>query len=255
MRTYTVNAIVLRRTDLGEKDRILTIFTREFGKLSAVAKGARRPGSKLSGTSEPFVYGKIMLASGRDLDVVTQAEIKESFPHIRAEIHAVAYGVYFLELVDRFVEDRQPNLDLFDALLSALYVLENGTDPELTARFFELRLLSILGYEPQFDSCLRCGRMVERERIAFSPSLGGIICGKCANPPNDAIWVPGAASSYVTALRRVEPHLIRNLRVPPGARRDLERMLRSHIRYRLERNLKSTEFIFLLERTLTSETR
>ena len=246
LRTYTASGIMLRRIDLGEKDRILTAYTRELGKLSAVAKGSRRPGSKLSGASEPFAYSRMMLAAGRDLDVLTEAEIKESFPHVRAEIGAVAHAVYFLELVDRFVEDRQPNPDLFDTLLSALYVLEGGTDPELTARYFELQVLSILGYEPQFDSCLRCGKPIGRERVAFSPSLGGVVC-RCGVAPNDAIWIPGAAASYVRALRQVQPNLLRKMRVPPGARRDLDRMLKWHIRYRLERELKSTEFIQAIE--------
>ena len=247
MGTYTAGGIVLRRIDLGEKDRILTVYTREHGKLSAVAKGSRRPGSKLSGASEPFVYSKMMLAAGRELEVLTQADIKESFPNIRAEMAGVAHAVYFLELVDRFTEDRQPNADLFDSLLSALYVLESRTNPELTARYFELQFLTILGYEPQFDSCLRCGRRIERERVAFSPSLGGIVCRKCGDPPNDAIWVPGAAASYVRALRRVQPNLIKDMKVPPAARRDLARMLKWHIRYRLERDLKSTEFIRAIE--------
>ncbi len=247
MRSYTAGGIVLRRIDLGEKDRILTVYTRELGKLSAVAKGSRRPGSKLSGASEPFVHSKMMLASGRDLDILTQAEVKESFPNVRADISAIAHAVYFMELADRFTEDRQPNPDLFDTVLSALYVLESGTDPELTARYFELQMLGILGYAPQFDSCLRCGRTIGRERVAFSPALGGIACRNCGTPPNDAIWVPGAAASYVRALRRVQPNLIKDMKVPAAARRDVARMLRWHIRYRLERDLKSTEFIRAIE--------
>ena len=98
MRTYSANAIVLRRIDLGEKDRILTLYTREHGKLSAVAKGSRRPGSKLAGASEPFTYSKMFLATGKDLDVLTQADIKESFPNVKSDIRSVAYGVYLLEL-------------------------------------------------------------------------------------------------------------------------------------------------------------
>ena len=260
MRTYLASAIVLRRIDLGEKDRILTLFSREHGKLSAVAKGARRPGSRLAGTSEPFTYSKMLLSSGRDLDVLSQAEIKESFPNVKASIAGVAYGVYLLELVNSSVDQRQPNPDIFDTLLSAMYVLEGGTDPEMTARYFEVQLLSILGYEPHFEACLRCGRTpasirppdrvysapAEKERVSFSPAMGGIICAKCGSPPNDAISVPAAISSYVKALRAVEPHKIKDMHFPKGARRDLARMLRWHIRYRLERDLKSTDFIDMI---------
>lgn len=243
LRTYTTGAIVLRRIDLGEKDRILTVYTREAGKVSVVAKGSRRPGSKLSGATEPFTYCRMFLSRGRDLEVLSQAEIKESFPRLRTDMKAVAYAVYILELTHAFTDEREPNPDLFDTLLSVLYVLESGTDPEIAARYYELQMLSILGYEPHFDSCLRCGKPIGRERVAFSPALGGIVCMDCGPLPPDAIEVPGAATTYARALLNAEPHKLKDMKVPPGARRDLERMLKWHIRYRLENDLKSLDFI------------
>ena len=265
MRTYSASAIVLKRIDLGEKDRILTLFTREHGKLSAVAKGCRRPGSKLGGASEPFTYAKMFLSTGRDLDVLTQAEIKESFPNVKGAMSSVAHGVYLLELTNSFVDQRQPNPDMFDTLLSAMYVLESGTDPEVTARYFEIQMLSILGYDPHVDVCLRCGReilkqvqndvgiqnsvnvqgdvKVNREKVSFSPALGGIVCSECGNPPPDAIQASSAVASYVNALRKAEPHRLKEMSIPKGARRDLARMLKWHIRYRLEHDLKSVEFV------------
>jgi len=234
---------VLRRIDLGEKDRILTVFTRELGNISAVAKGSRRPGSKLAGASEPLTYSKMFLATGRELDILTQADIKESFPNVKGNMTSIAHGIYMLELVNSFIDKRQPNPEIFDTLLSAMYVLESGADPELTTRYFELHLLSILGYEPNFDGCLRCGRAIGREQVAFSPSLGGVVCKDCGSAPGDAIMVPGAIASYVRALRRSEPQKLKDMKVPKGAKRDLARILKWHIRYRLEHELKSSEFI------------
>lgn len=243
MRTYAASGIVLRRIDLGEKDRILTVYSKEHGKLGAVAKGARRPGSKLAAASEPLTYSRMLLATGRDLDVLSQAEIRESFPNVRSAMTSVAYAVYILELTSHFVDDRQPNPDLFDTLLSAMYVLESGTDPEITTRRFELDLLAIMGYEPQFDACVVCGGAIGMGKVGFSQSLGGMVCANCANNLNEVIWVSGAATSYVRALRRAEPRDLDRIKMPPGARRDLARMFREHIRYRLEREIKSTEFI------------
>jgi DNA repair protein RecO (recombination protein O) len=243
MRTYSASAIILRRIDLGEKDRILTIYAREQGKLPAVAKGARRAGSKLAGVSEPFTYAKMFLSSGRDLDVLTQAEIRESFPNVKQSITGIAYAVYLMELTNSFVDERQSNPDLFDTLLSAMYVMESGTDPEITARYYEIQALAILGYEPHFEACLRCGKKTGRERIAFSPALGGIVCARCGVPPNDATWVPGAIVSYVRALKNAEPQALKEFKFPKGALRDLSNSLRWHIRYRLEHDLKSTDFI------------
>lgn len=243
MRTSTVDGIVLRRISLGEKDRILTIYTREQGKLSAVAKGSRRPGSKLAGASEPFTYAKMQLASGRELDVLTQADIKESFPNVKSDITSIAYAIYIMELVSAFVDERQQNADLFDTLLSTMYILESGTNPEITARYFEINLLSMMGYDPHFDECLRCGHKITKGKVAFSPSLGGVICEECGFVPQDAIQIPGAIASYIQALRKAEPHKLKDLSFPKGAMRDLSRIFRLHIRYRLEHQLKSTDFI------------
>lgn len=252
MRTYAANAIVLRRIDLGEKDRILTLYTRESGKLSAVAKGSRRPGSKLAGASEPFTCSRVCLARGRDLDVVSQADTRESFPNIRSDMRAVAYAVYALELVGSFVDERQPNPDLYDTLLSALYVLESGADPEIAARYFELQVLALLGYDLVYESCARCGRAARPQaggggELAFSAALGGLVCGECGAPPSDVVFARGAVTTYLSALRQAEPHRLKGMQFPIGARRDLANILRRHIRYRLERDLKSAGFIEAVE--------
>lgn len=253
MRTYTVSGIVLRRINLGEKDRILTVLTREHGKLSAVAKGSRRSGSKLAGASEPFTCSKMLFAKGQNLEVLTQAEIRESFPRVKQDVARVAHGVYLLELVDHFTDEREPNPELFDTLLSSMYVLESGAEPEIAARHFELQLLSILGYQPQFEMCLRCGRQIGRERVSFSPSMGGIVCERCGSPSADGIRVPGAAASYARALRNAEPHRLHELKFPRAALCDVARMLKWHIRYRLERDLKTTEFLDAVTRSAQLE--
>ena len=243
MRTYSASAIVLKRIDLGEKDRILTLYTRERGKVSAVAKGARRPGSKLSGATEPLTYARYLLDRGRDLDVISQAEIRESFPRAKSEMKSVAYGVYMLELVHSFVDDSDPDQELFDTLLSAMYVLESGADPELVARYFELHLLDHLGYKPHYDCCVRCAGEKFEPQSAFSPALGGMVCGECGTIPADVVWVSRSVASYVKALEECEPHKLGLLKFPSGARKDLAKMLKWHISYRLERRLKSTKFI------------
>jgi len=243
VRSYLASGMILSRTDLGEKDRILRVLTKEYGKLSAVAKGCRKPGSRLAGASEPFTYSSMQLNQGRDLEVLSQADIRESFPNVRTDINALAHAIYMLELVDRFVDERQPNPDVFDTLLSSLYVLEAQTDPEITVRHFELTLLNVLGYTPRFTECARCNNRKFGEKAAYSPAFGGLVCPECGTPPNDAIWVSHAVASYVDALQRTQPNKLKDLRFPKGARHDLARVLKWHIRYRLERRLKSDEFI------------
>jgi recombinational DNA repair protein (RecF pathway) len=91
--------------------------------------------------------------------------------------------------------------------------------------------------------CTRCDKELGREKVAFSPSYGGTVCTDCGDAPTDSLWVPAAASSYVRAVRCAEPHKLKDMKIPKGARRDLARMLKWHIRYRLERELKSVGFI------------
>src|SRR5438132_12666100 len=113
-RVYKSQAIVLRRISVGETDRILTLFTREYGKLSAIAKGARRSASRLAAATEPFTFSRVMLAVGQNLDVLTQAEVRAPFQEIRADLARISYASYFTELVNASIEERQPNAELFD---------------------------------------------------------------------------------------------------------------------------------------------
>src|ERR1041385_7501431 len=147
MPAYNVNAIVLRRSDLGETDKILRLLTREAGRIDAVAKGAKRGASKLSGATELFTYSRIQLATGKSLEIVTQCEIKESFPSLRSNLDALTRATYLCELVDRLVAQHEPNPEVFDLLLSALYLLRRaGANPDVIVHSFEMHLMEERGY-------------------------------------------------------------------------------------------------------------
>ncbi|MDO8682001.1 MAG: DNA repair protein RecO [Armatimonadota bacterium] len=247
MAVYRANGIVLRRTNFGETDRILTLYTREHGRLSAIAKGSRRPVSRLAAATELFNYGRYLLATGRNLDVVTQSETRESFPNIRNDIHRIAYSTYIVELVNGVVEDRDPNYELFDTILSCLYLLEGGVDPEIVTRSFELQLMMISGYRPHLESCARCGAPPPKEKIGFSPSVGGVVCENCGDLPEDTIPIHRQTLDMMAKLLTAEPAEIRDLRMSNGIRVEMANVMRWYIRYRLERELKSSEFIQALK--------
>src|SRR6476646_11311739 len=123
---YSTEAICLRRTDFGEADRILTLFTPTYGKVRAVAKGVRRTTSRLAGHLEPFTRTQLLLATGRDLDIVTQAEAKERLDALRQDVgHATGAG-YVAELVDRFLEDADPHPRLYTLFVETLRLLDDG---------------------------------------------------------------------------------------------------------------------------------
>src|SRR2546422_731128 len=115
-RVYRAEAVVLRRLSFGETDRVVTLFTRDRGKLSVVAKGARGPRSRLAGSTEPFTYFNGLLAVGQNLDVLTQSEVVNAFSGIRKDLEKIGYASFFVEVVDAGVEERQPNAELWDLL-------------------------------------------------------------------------------------------------------------------------------------------
>lgn len=248
MPLYTANAIVLRRMNFGETDRIVTLYARERGKLSGIAKGARKPISRLAGATEVLTYAKFQLAIGKTLDVVTQVEVRESFPRIRADLNRIAHAAYIAELVDKFVEEHEASADLFDLLLSALYLLERPNDPAKIARAFELQFMKLLGYEPTLDKCVRCRKPLAAGKVSFSPSLGGVVCPSEAGPlPEDAIQISRESADTMQALMAAEAPEVERMEVPQTVMDQIARAMRWYIRYRAERELKSLDFLQALK--------
>jgi DNA repair protein RecO (recombination protein O) len=243
MPVYKVNAIVLRRMDLGETDRILRLLTREAGRVDAVAKGARRGTSRFSGATELFTHSRMLLATGKSLDVLSQCEIKESFPALRGGLPTIARATYFCELVDRMMEEREPNPEIFDLLLSALYLLQRARDnPDVILHSFELHLLAERGYRPQLNVCVRCGREIE-SGAGFSPSLGGVLCGIHREAAEDAIRINQQTVSLLRNLLAAEPEELVQLHPDADALQEVARCLKWYIRYRSERDLRSAELV------------
>ena len=243
MPLYTVNAIILRRINFSETDRIATLYTRERGKISGIAKGARKPISRLSGATEVLTYAKYQLASGKNLDIITQAEVKESFPRIHGDLNRIAYAAYMAELLDKFVEEHEANADLFDLLLSALYLMERPNDPEKITRMFELQFMKAVGYEPVLDKCINCRMPISVSEVSFSPSLGGIVCEKCGALPEDAIQISREAADTMQALMSADAPEVEQMEIPQTVMDQIAHVLRWYIRYRAERELKSLEFL------------
>ena len=184
-RLYRTEAIILRRADLGEADRLLTIFTPARGKLRVVAKGARKPASRKSGHVELFTRSTLLIAKARNLDIVSQAETVEAYRALREDLLRSTYAHYIVELLDRFTGDEEEGAELYDLLADTLSRLCEAENPALLARFYELRLLTLAGYQPRLFDCARCGkplREIESESppYGFDCGQGGVLCDECA---------------------------------------------------------------------------
>ncbi|MBC8104185.1 MAG: DNA repair protein RecO [Cytophagales bacterium] len=248
MAVYKTNALVLRRIPLSETDKILTLFTREYGKLSAVAKGSRRTTSRLSGATEPLMLLRALLAEGMNLDVVTQAEIRESFPLVRGDFGLFLRATYACELLDRLTVERDPAPEAFDLLLSTLYVLQRAVDPDAALHAYELQLMAQVGYEPRLDACVRCERDLISGDLSpggFSPTRGGVLCLDCAAQAREEVlpFTLLALHTVIGLANQEDARALAATEIPIEARDAINRALRAHLRLRLERDVKSTAFL------------
>ncbi len=149
MGLYTAEAINIKSFNLGEADKIITLFSRQFGKIRAVAKGARRMRSKFGGRLELLVQNKVQLVSGKDLEQLSQAETINSFFSLKDNMDKLSTACYFTWLVDRATEDKQPNAPLYDLLRNSLHLLEDGHEPEIVRHTFQQKILELEGVMPQ----------------------------------------------------------------------------------------------------------
>ncbi|HEX4203394.1 MAG TPA: DNA repair protein RecO [Ktedonobacteraceae bacterium] len=255
-RSYSTEAIILKHTDLGEADRILTLLTPYRGKIRAVAKGVRRPLSKKTGHLEPLCHSQLQVALGRNLDIVTQAQSIHALPLLHLHMWYMTCGIYLAELIERFVEDANRHTDVYKLLLEALQALEVDaaqvqdsnqpdtlhTRSQLLIRYFEIKLLALVGYEPVFRACAHCLTELQPVENGFTPALGGTLCPQCRHLWGRALSAP--ALKVMRILQRCSswsqvPHLRLDARVLA----EVDAIMRSLLRYHLERDLKSWTFL------------
>jgi DNA repair protein RecO (recombination protein O) len=242
-RLYKTEAIVLKRLDLGEADKIVTLFTPGLGKVRAVAKGVRKLKSRLAGHIELFSFSTMMLAMGRNLDVVTQSETIDPFRHIRADLWRTVHACYACELLDRLTEERMESYPAFKLLLTFLRWLDGGEPPELCLRSYELQLLGVLGYGPSLTHCVNCQALLQPEVNYFSAPVGGMLCPACGTHAGTARPVSVAAQKVLRVLARGDIETMRRLRVSPDLHRELEAITRGAAMHVLEADLKSATFL------------
>lgn len=242
-RLQRTEAIVLSRRDYGEADRILTLYTRSEGKVGAIAKGVRRIASRKAGHLELFTHAELLMAQGRSLDVVTQAETREPFRALRDDLVRMAYACHVAELLDRAVDEGEASPPTFDLLRDTLAGLCEASDPSLVVRAFDLRLLGLLGYRPQLFACVRCGAELGPEGNAYAAQEGGVLCPACRDAAPDAEALDGATFRVLRFLQTRPVREATRLTVSPATRATLERLMHATLRHHLERQLRSVDFL------------
>lgn len=244
IRVYSTEAIAFKRMDYGEADRIVTLFTPRFGKLRVLAKGVRRPTSRLAGHLELFAHSHVMLARGRELDIVTQASTIDPFREVREDLARSSYAFHLAELVDAFLEERDSHPGVFTLLADALRALDRGVPAlDVVARHFEMHLLAAAGYRPELTVCLRCRTPIQAQPNWYSVTIGGVLCPHCGPSEPSASPIGVAVLKALRYLQRTAEPASLTVRIPRAVREEVERLLRRQIEFDLERRLRATDFI------------
>lgn len=236
-------ALVLKGFDLGEADRILTLLTPARGKVRVTAKGVRRTRSRMSGHLDLFTRSTVLLARGRQMDIVTQAETIDSFRAMREDLWRTAYAQYVAELLDQFAVEEAPNRPLYALAVRTFTRLALGADLDLMVRAFELSLLGLMGYRPRLFRCLECERPIEPGANRFNAARGGVLCPDCGALDRAAGSVADATLKLLRNLQANEDAVLALPGIAPSLRREAELRLREYITLHLERSPRAVAFL------------
>ncbi len=239
--TYRDHAVILRKVDYGEADRIFTLLTATHGKVGAIAKGVRRPESKLAAALELYTHIDVLLAKGRgELDVVAQVQ-RLPGTRMAGEVERMSHAALIAELAERVCEDRHPVDGVYELTVMALDELARETDPRRASAYFLMSALDLLGYAPQLMACASCERPLEARPAAFSAAAGGFLCDR-----HDDLGMPKTSLAAIKVLRLMaagDLQTYRRLKLEGELMDDVERVLTLQLEHHLDRRLKSLQFL------------
>lgn len=243
-RSFRVEAVVLRHSDFGEADRLLTLYTRQLGKTRALAKGARKIASRKAGHIEPFTHVKLQLAQGRDMPLITQADTIDAYLPLREDLILTSQASYVIELLDRFTyDDGVESPSTFRLLTETLSRLASKADPWLAIRYYEMRLLDHLGFRPQLLECANCRREIKAEDQFFSFSAGGVICPRCGQGLRHLQNISVEALKYLRHFQRSSYTEAKRARPTLDVQQEIETLMQGYFTYLLERELNTPGFL------------
>ena len=251
---FTTEAIVFGSIDYGESDKIVTFYTLKFGKIKGIAKGAKRSKKRFVNNLEPFSYINLVFfqKQGRELVMLEQAEIVRRFDLLTMDIDRLAFGSYCLELLNEMTLEGQQNQRAFELLLKFLIMLDGGTHIRTIVMFFEMRLLSLLGYHPHLDTCVVCKNdivsgVTPDTKIFFSSARSGILCSTCKDQGKFVIPVSPGTIKFLMLAAKTDIDKADRISMAEWAAEECERVMGDFLKYQLGKELKSRRFLNKLQ--------
>ena len=249
-RSYQTKAVVLKSRTLGEADRLVTLFTEFQGRLSAVARGARRPKSRTGGSLDVLNFVQVSLSPGRTFDHINECVVVDGFKSLKKNLKSIATGVYLAELIDTFGDERTQNIPLLKLLVEGLTFLDRDITSDVVVRKFEMNLLGICGFTPELENCVSCQEELFPNSYLFDLSQGGVLCVSCEMlATKESQKLSLNAMKMLRLLRKNirDISLISDLDPPENVGIEIANVLRKYLRFVAERDLRSTKFVDHIE--------
>ena len=247
---YKSRSIVIKNKDYQESDKLVTVFSEKQGKIQAIAKGIKKPGSSLRASIQPFCHSLLFFHSGRGLALITQGQLIDFFGNSREDISRTLHCIYIMELLDKALMEQVAMPRLFKLVLDVLSFINNqGLNP-LVLRFLEMQIMVELGYKPEFNHCMNCGQQGNILK-SFSPEMGGMLCPECASGHNHCTLLSGEVLGLLKLLLNGNLKTLPRVRASDAVLARLESFLEEYLEYHLERRFNLKHTIRILKQSLS----
>ncbi|MDG5786555.1 DNA repair protein RecO [Evansella sp. AB-P1] len=238
---HKVEGLVIRTNDYGETNKIVTIFTRESGKVALMARGAKRPKSRFASSAQIFIYSIFVYQRSSGIGTLNQADLIDSFKNIRSDLKLTAHGAYIVELLDRLTEDNERNPYLFELVYQTLVFLNEGIDPDILTRIFETKMLEVAGVSLQLRHCMLCGN--PEYPFVFSMRHSGLLCNQCKYEDSNHINIQDSVIKLLRLFQQIDINRIGNINVKDDTKRQLKDILHHYYDEFVGVRLKSKRFL------------
>ncbi|UJF35085.1 DNA repair protein RecO [Paenibacillus hexagrammi] len=242
----SLQGIVLRSMDYGEGNKIISLFTPELGKVSLMARGAKKVKSRHAAVTQLFTYGDfVFFKAGGQMGTLNHGEIVEAHHKLREDLYMSAYASYLVEMTDRMLGDEEGSAYLFEQLKAGLTAIESEKDMQIVVHLYEMKMFELAGYLPVTDACAACGNHMEL--TMFSPSLGGCLCARCRFKDNQAIAISEGTLKLLRLFTRMDIRRLGSVQVKPETKTELKICMRSYMDFHIGIQWKSRSFIEQME--------
>jgi DNA repair protein RecO (recombination protein O) len=234
----STEAIVLKSRRYRETSKIVTVYSKKFGKVSGVAKGARETKSRFGAALEPMTHVSLVLykKEHRDLHLISESEIVKPFTRLHADLAKITAGLSMVELLDAAMHDEEPNEKVFRLTIDVLTELDSATKNLQSLLYsYKLRFLELMGVRPDFDACVKCRKKLvpstsDQMPVQFDAQAGGIVCRACALRFPRRVKLSMGSVRSIQKLQRAPMSDVANLEIAESSRKEIEEVLGSYIR-------------------------